>query len=137
MKTSIFKCFIFIFNIFLDYFHVLKIVFVTILLILLLLLLLLLQLSFCYYIVKTPPSTPLPNPHHLDKEQQGLDVFKINGNWGSKNIARKGVLFSLEMRGCHIISRFFWRFFTMLHREKSWCVYLSFFYQTCATKVSA
>ena len=81
MKASIFKCFIFVLNRFLDYFHVLNIAFVIILLILFLLLLLLLQLSFCYYIIQTP-SPPLASPLH--KGQQGFNVFKINSNWGSK-----------------------------------------------------
>ena len=79
MKASIFKCFIFILNRFLDYFRVPNITFVIILLILFLLLLLLLLLPFCYYIVQIlPPSRP------LHKGQQGSVVFKINGNWGSK-----------------------------------------------------
>ena len=77
MKISIFKCFIFILNRFLDYFHVLMSAFVIILLILFILLLLLFQLSFFYYIVQKPFSP-------LHKGQQGLGVFKINGNWGSK-----------------------------------------------------
>ena len=61
--------------------------FAIILLILFLLLLLLLQLSFCYYIVETP-LTPLP-PCPLYKGQQGLDVFKINSNWGTKTFCKK------------------------------------------------
>ena len=82
MKTSMcFKCFIFILNIFLDYFHVLNIAFVIILLILFLSLLLLLQLSFCYYIVQNISNTP-SHPHPFIKGSRFF--FKINGNWGSK-----------------------------------------------------
>ena len=117
MKTSMcFKCFIFILNIFLDYFHVLNIAFVIILLILFLLLLLLLQLSFCYYIVQNISNTP-SHPHPFIK---AADLFsKLMAIGDLKNFARKGGLFSLEKGGCHIISRFFWRFFTMLNRKKS------------------
>ena len=97
-----------------DYFHILNIAFVIILLIRFLLLLLLLQLSFCYYIVQT---IPLP----FIKGSRGWTLSKLMAMGDLKNCARKGGLVSLEMGGFHIISRFFWRFFTMLHRKKSWC----------------
>ena len=98
MKTSIFKCFIFILNIFFDYFHVLNISFVIILLILFLLLLLL-QLSFCYYIVQTPlPYAPTP----FIKGSRGWTFSKLMALWDLKTVARKGGLFSLGMGGCHI-----------------------------------
>ena len=96
-----------------DYFHILNIAFVIILLILFLLLLLLLQLSFCYYIVQT---IPLP----FIKGSRGWTLSKLMAMGDLKNCARKGGLVSLEMGVFHIISRFFWRFFTMLHRKKSW-----------------
>ena len=83
MKTSIFKCFIFILNIFLDYFHVLNIAFAIILLILFLLLLLLVQLSFCYYIVQTPAPPP------SIKGSRGSMFSKLMAIGDLKNVARK------------------------------------------------
>ena len=82
MKTSIFKCFIFILNIFLDYFHVLNIAFAIILLILFLLLLLLVQLSFCYYIVQTPAPPSI-------KGSRGSMFSKLMATGDLKNVARK------------------------------------------------
>ena len=66
-----FKCIIFILNIFLDFFSCSK-------------------PCFCYHFHNIIPliiiATPIvilllysSNPHPLDKGQQGLDVFKING----------------------------------------------------------
>ena len=60
-----------------------------------------------------------------------LDFSKIDGNEGAENFYKKIGLrqngrCSLEMGGCHIILRFFWRFLVMQYRKKSWCVCLFF-----------
>ena len=99
MKTGIFKCFVFILNKSLDYYHVLNIAFVIILLIFFLLLLLLLQLSFCYYIVQTPlpPPTDKPPPSERAVGVRRFQKSKLMAIGDLKNFARKRGLVNLKM----------------------------------------
>ena len=100
MKTSIFKCFIFILNIFFDYFICPK-------------------HCFCYHFVNIVPlviittaivnlllyssNTPPPSPNApLIKGSRGWTFSKLMALWDLKTVARKGGLFSLGMGGCHI-----------------------------------
>ena len=131
MKTNIFKCFIFILNrLFSCSKHCFCYNFVNIVFLVVIttpVIILLLHSS-------TPPTSPPSPSFPLIKGSRDSAFSKLMAIGDLKNLGKKRGLVSLEMEGCHIISRFFWRFFTMLHRKKSWCVHLSFFQQTCAAK---